>query len=91
MTAGIRINTLDADVVRMDDDGGGQIVPGQRDGGTLTRFRPAVSPSAVPPGAGSMDAATIADRRREGGGSPRARRSMKRRSLWELLGSWRSR
>jgi hypothetical protein len=49
------------------------IVPGQREAGRLTRFAMAVADIAIE-GPSSMDAATIADRQREGGGAPSERR-----------------
>ena len=51
------------------------IVPGQREPGSLTRF--GVPPAGMPPiadGPSTLDAATIADRQREGGGGPSQRR-----------------
>ena len=67
-----------------------KIVPGMRELGRLTRFRPAASVPEVQAPVSTMDAATIAEKRREGGGSPRARRSLDRRSLWTRLLAWRS-
>lgn len=78
------------DLTRMDDDGGWQIVPGDREPGRLTRFRPAPSAEAVQDRSSLMDAGTTAERRREGGGSPRARRATHHRSLWTRLTSWGS-
>jgi hypothetical protein len=47
-------------------------IPGAREAGMLTVFAP---PDAIVPDAPStMDAATTAERRREGGGAPAARR-----------------
>jgi hypothetical protein len=49
------------------------MIPGERESGPLTRF--AVSPEVVHSMVDvTMDAATIADRRREGGGAARERR-----------------
>jgi hypothetical protein len=67
-----------------------RIVPGMREAGTLTRFRPAADVPEVLVPLSTMDVATIAEKRREGGGSPRARRSLDRRSLWTRLLAWRS-
>ena len=54
------------------------LIPGAYERNTLTYRQPGsmgVSTSvAVPIGSGSMDAATIADREREGGGAPSQRR-----------------
>jgi hypothetical protein len=54
------------------------LIPGAYERNTLTHRQSgamrAVPSAAVPTGSGSMDAAAIADREREGGGSPRERR-----------------
>lgn len=47
-------------------------VPGDREPGMLTRFAPL--PLDPPEGVSTMDAATVADRQREGGGAPGERR-----------------
>ena len=55
------------------------IVPGQREPGSLTRF--AVSPPAVYGVVDdTLDDATVADRRREGGGAPSERRPVRHSS-----------
>src|SRR5688500_13308273 len=62
-------------------DSGGQRrpVPGEHERGTLTRFATlAAHVPVVPDGPGTMDAATIADRQREGGGAPNQRRPVRR-------------
>lgn len=51
------------------------LIPGARERGTLTPRRPgsggfASRSTTIPAGEGSMDAATIAGRQREGGGAP---------------------
>lgn len=51
------------------------IVPGQREAGRLTRFGIAVGDMPTIDGPSTMDAATTADRQREGGGAPSERRS----------------
>ena len=55
------------------DPGAATIVPGQREAGRLTRFAVAVGDMPIE-GPSTMDAATIADRQREGGGAPSERR-----------------
>ena len=54
------------------------LIPGARERGTLTPRRPGSggftsSSTQIPAGDGSMDAATIASRQREGGGAPNQR------------------
>jgi hypothetical protein len=50
------------------------IVPGAREPGVLTRLgAPAASVQIIPDGPSTMDAATIAERQREGGGAPNQR------------------
>jgi hypothetical protein len=62
------------------------IVPGQREPGPLTRFdAPATSMRAVAIGPSTMDAATIAERQREGGGAPSERRPVGHRSRWAIF------
>jgi hypothetical protein len=71
------------DLVRMDDDGGWQmsretavpsaLIPGAREPGMLTRGASAPS-EQIPDGPGTMEAATVAERQREGGGAPNQRR-----------------
>jgi hypothetical protein len=57
---------------------GTPIVPGAYERNTLTRRQPgsmgADTSVAAPVGSNAMDAATIADREREGGGAPNQRR-----------------
>jgi hypothetical protein len=57
-----------------------QMIPGSRERNTLT-FRqpgsmggPASGVTGIPPGASSLDANTILEREREGGGGPQERR-----------------
>jgi hypothetical protein len=62
------------------------IIPGQREPGPLTRFdAPATSVRAVPLAPSTMDAATIAERQREGGGAPSERRPVGHRSRWAIV------
>ena len=54
------------------------LIPGARERSTLTPRRPgsggfASRSTEIPPGASSMDAATIAGHQREGGGAPNQR------------------
>jgi hypothetical protein len=58
------------------EEGGGVMIPGPRESGSLTRFtaRPEVVHSTPDV---TMDAATIADRQREGGGAARERRPVR--------------
>ena len=61
-----------------DPAGAASLIPGAYERNTLTFRQPgsmgADTSLAVPIGSSSMDAATIAEREREGGGSPRQRR-----------------
>jgi hypothetical protein len=59
------------------------VTPGLREPGRLTRFAPSVLAMHTTVD-GTMDAATIADRQREGGGSPAERRPA-RASWWSSL------
>ena len=57
------------------------LIPGAREPSTLTPRRPgsggfASRSTKIPAGGGSMDAATIAGRQREGGGAPNQRHSV---------------
>ncbi len=55
-------------------DGANKMIPGARERTGLTRFAvPGLAP-VIPEGPSSMDAATTAERQREGGGSPKERR-----------------
>jgi len=75
-------------------DSGGQRrpVPGEHERGTLTRFATlAAHVPVVPDGPGTMDAATIADRQREGGGAPNQRRPVRsgtRRNVVAVAFAW---
>jgi hypothetical protein len=64
--------------IDLDHQGAAPLIPGAYERNTLTHRQTGamgIDPSvAVPAGSSSMDAATIADREREGGGSPRERR-----------------
>jgi hypothetical protein len=63
-------------------------IPGAREPGMLTTFR-ALAPSVViPDGPSTMDAATTAERRREGGGAPGQRRPDRDRSASQGLEQW---
>lgn len=84
------------DLVRMDDDDGGWqvarepalpivLIPGARERGMLTMFGPAAATAWTPDGPSTMDATTIAERQREGGGAPSRRRPARERS-WPNLG-----
>jgi hypothetical protein len=57
------------------------MVPGQRESGRLTRF--GADPLTID-GVSTMDAATIADRQREGGGAPSERRPAGP-SRWQMV------
>jgi hypothetical protein len=50
-----------------------QQIPGAREAGMLTRFSERVSPARFVPEGTGLDAATTAERQREGGGAPRER------------------
>lgn len=81
------------DLVRMDDDGGWQmsretavpsaLIPGAREPGMLTMLRTSAASAQIPDGLGTMDAATVAERQREGGGAPNQRSSAER-SRWNV-------
>jgi hypothetical protein len=64
--------------LRADAGHAGPLIPGAYERNTLTYREPesmgASGSVAVPMGSSSMDAATIADREREGGGAPSQRR-----------------
>jgi len=70
------------ELVRMDDDGGWQmarqpavpLIPGAREPGMLTTFAPSAAGTRIPDEPSTMDATTIAERQREGGGAPSQRR-----------------
>ena len=49
---------------------GDTIVPGTREAGLLTTFGTPISSPSVPDGPSTMDAVTIAEHQREGGGAP---------------------
>lgn len=63
----------------------GDLIPGAREPGMLTSFRSSAPRLPLPDGPSTMDAATIAQRQREGGGAPSERRSADERS-WKGLG-----
>jgi hypothetical protein len=81
------------DLIRMDDDGGWQmsretavpsaLIPGAREPGMLTMLGTSVASAQIPDGPGTMDAATVAERQREGGGAPNQRSSAER-SRWNV-------
>ena len=61
-------------------------IPGEREPGRLSRFgrAPAIS-LGVPERPGMMDAGTVAERQREGGGAPNERRAPREPSRWNGL------
>lgn len=61
------------------------LIPGARESGMLTSFRPSTADLCLRDGTGTMDAAATADRQREGGGAPSQRRSAEERS-WKGVG-----
>lgn len=64
-----------------DHDSHKELIPGEREPGMLTGFGGlAANLPGVPQGPGTMDAATIAERQREGGGAPSQRRPARERS-----------
>ena len=83
------------DLFCRDDDGNWQmaedpalptpLIPGAREPGMLTTFGTSPPSAQVPDGWSTMDAATIAERQREGGGAPSQRRPASERS-WPNLG-----
>jgi hypothetical protein len=80
------MTAADEIVLRVHQASATDIVPGQREAGRLTRFdMPATSMRALPVGPSTMDAATIAERQREGGGAPSERRPVRHRSRWAIL------
>jgi hypothetical protein len=63
------------------------IVPGAREPGMLTIFGAgAMSRTTIPHGPSTIDAVTIAERQREGGGAPSQRRPVRQRVRWTGLG-----
>lgn len=85
----------DSDFGRMDDDGGllpaaeapmssaASIVPGTREPGMLITFgRVAATTATVADGPSTMDAVTIAEHQREGGGAPSQRRAVRGPLRW---------
>jgi hypothetical protein len=62
----------------------GILIPGAREPGMLTSFRSPAADVPLRDGPSTMDAATIAERQREGGGVPSQRRSAEERS-WRGL------
>jgi hypothetical protein len=62
----------------------GILIPGAREPGMLTSFGSSAADVLLPDGPSTMDAATIAERQREGGGAPSQRRSVEERS-WKGL------
>jgi hypothetical protein len=64
------------------------IVPGTREPGTLTTFgTPAASMTTCPDGPSTMDAVTIVEHQREGGGAPSQRRPARARRPWTGVNS----
>ncbi len=81
------------DLVRMDDDGGWQmareaavpaLIPGAREPGMLTTFAAPPASGRIPEEPSTMDATTIAERQREGGGAPNQRRPQGDEPRWNL-------
>jgi hypothetical protein len=65
------------------------LLTGERERGLLTTFAPlAANARTIPDDAPAMDAVTIAERQREGGGAPSARR--RKRVAGERMGVWQS-
>jgi len=61
-------------------------IPGEREPGMLSRFgRAAANSPSIPEGPGTMDAVTVAERQREGGGAPNERRAPREPSRWNGL------
>jgi hypothetical protein len=81
------------DLVCVDDGGGWQmsrdtavpsaLIPGAREPGMLTMVGTSPACAEIPDELGTMDAATVAERQREGGGAPNQRRSAER-SRWNM-------
>jgi hypothetical protein len=79
--------TLTIDIVPgADYEKSSERIPGQREAGMLTMFGPDESMRIIRDEPSTMDAATIAERQREGGGAPSQRRPARKRSLWQGLG-----
>jgi hypothetical protein len=57
-------------------------VPGEREPGMLTTSGVVDAGTLIPEGPSTMDAATIAERQREGGGAPSQRRAPRERTRW---------
>lgn len=76
-TIGAAATADTGDLISVEAPARARIVPGSREPGALTRFRAATRSGVSSSDPVTMDASTIADRRREGGGSPRARQSLK--------------
>ena len=70
-----------ADIVR----DGTTLIPGAREAGKLMRF---AGPVAVIAGSTTMDAATILERQREGGGAPSERRPARPPFEWRHPIRW---
>ena len=63
-----------------------RIIPGARETGTKTRFAaPVTGPPAYQDSTSTMDAATLADRQREGGGGPSQRRRAGDVPRWKMF------
>lgn len=58
------------------------IVPGAREPGMLTTFGNSWTEPTIPDGPSTMDAVTIDERRREGGGAPSQRRPVRASAQW---------
>ena len=82
----------------------GILIPGAREPGMLASFTSSSVDVRLPDGPSTMDAATIAERQREGGGARNQRRSAHERSwrglvrrlrhqlvMWPVLSGWRLR
>ena len=60
-------------------------IPGAREPHALPTGQSSVTGVQIPNGPGTMDAATIAERQREGGGAPNQRRAAAERLGWRGL------
>ena len=67
------------------------LIPGARERGMLTSFGSSAADALLLDGPSTMDAATIAERQREGGGAPSQRRSEEDRSWRGLVRRLRQR
>ena len=62
------------------------LIPGAREPGLRTTFEAPAPSMRMPAGSSTMDAATIAERQREGGGALSQRRPPRERWRWKGLG-----